>query len=248
MQRRQPVPKRAAAVSSISHMSRCACLPLLASLVLLLAWGGRPEAAIVGPLSSPNDEPRKPAPGVFLVATRSFLDPDFQSSVVYLLQHDAHASFGVIVNRPLSAKLSKWLPDIEGTSLASRTPFDGGPVNPEMMLTLVENRSWEKGYEAVLLRHVRDGIFASLNPAIIERLLHGNDRPYERVRFYFGHIGWVPGQLEQELEHRYWHLVDGDADEVFGPEAGTLWQRLIEQLEPAEPLLSPVIPLDPALE
>jgi len=229
-------------------MSRLARLPVLVGLVLLLTGGGaRLDAALIVPLPSPSDEPRTPAPGMFLVATRSFQDPDFNGSVVYLLQHDAHASFGVIVNRPSSVRLPEWLPDLAGTTLASRMLYDGGPVNPEMMVTLVENRAWENYYDAGLVRHVLDGIFASLNPAIVERLLHETATPFERVRFYFGHIGWVPGQLERELEHHYWHLVKGDPDEVFGPEAGSLWQRLIERLEPAEPLLSPEIPLTPGL-
>jgi len=226
-------------------------MPILVSLALLLAGAAaRLDAALITtpPVPSPTDEPRKPAPGMFLVATRSFQDPDFNGTVVYLLQHDTHASFGVIVNRPSSARLPEWLPELEGTALASRTLYDGGPVNPGMLVTLVENRAWENDYDAGLVRHVSDGIFASLNPVIIERLLHENARPFERVRFYFGHIGWVPGQLERELEHHYWHLVKGDVDEVFGPEAGSLWQRLIERLEPADPLLSPEIPLNPGLQ
>ena len=215
---------------------------MLPSLILLLAWGGaRLDAAVIAPVPSPADEPREPAPGVFLVATRTFQDPDFHESVVYLLQHDTHASFGVIVNRPAPVKLSEWLPDLEGTTLASRTLYDGGPVNPEMMVTLVQNRAWEKNYDAGLWRHVIDGIFASLNPVIMERLLHGDAGAPDRVRFYFGHIGWVPGQLEREIERHYWHLVKGDADAVFGPEAGSFWQRLIERLEPEQPLLTPDI-------
>ncbi len=134
------------------------------------------------------------------------------------------------------------------TTLASRTLYDGGPVNPEMMVIVLENRAWENNNETGLVRHVLDGIFASVNPVIVERLLHENGRPSERVRFYFGHIGWVPGQLEQVLEHHDWHLVNGIADEVFGPEAGWLWQRLIERLEPSEPLLFPEIPLNPGLQ
>jgi hypothetical protein len=39
--------------------------------------------------------------------------------------------------------------------------------------------------------------------------------------------------------------VNGDVDEVFGAEAGSLWERLIERLEPAEPLLAPEVPLNP---
>jgi putative AlgH/UPF0301 family transcriptional regulator len=92
---------------------------------------------------------------------------------------------------------------------------------------------------------VLDGVFASVNPMIVDRLLQKTARPIERVRLHFGHVGWVPGQLERELEHHDWHLVEGNAEEVFGPDAGSLWQRLIERLEPTDPLLAPDLKLNP---
>lgn len=227
-------------------MSVRPCLPVVLFLTMLLAWGGeRLEAAHIMSVPLPADTPRTPAPGMFLVATRYFQDPDFSETVVYLLQHDMHASFGVIVNQPSSMRLAEWLPDIEGTALAALTMYEGGPVNPELMVTLVENRAWENNYDAWLLRHVHDGIFASVNPVIIDRLLPETAQQFVRVRFYFGHIGWVPGQLEREIERNYWHLVSADVDEVFSLEAGSLWGRLIERLEPAVPLLSPELPLKP---
>jgi putative transcriptional regulator len=228
------------------YMSPRPCLHVRLFVVLLLALGGAClEAAHMMPVPSPVDMPRMPAPGMFLVATRYFQDPDFRETVVYLLQHDMHASFGVIVNQPSSKKLAEWLPDLAGTALASQTLYAGGPVNPELMVTLVENRAWVNTYDAWLLRHVQDGIFASMNPAIIDRLLPEVEQQNVRVRFYFGHIGWVPGQLEREIERDYWHLLSGHVDEVFSLEAGSLWERLIERLEPAVPLLSPEIHLEP---
>lgn len=219
---------------------------MLVSLVLLLPWGGsRLDAARIAPLSPPAGGYRKPAPGMFLVAARSFLDPYFSRTVIYLLQHDSHATFGVIVNHPLPGKLSKRLPRADGTALGSRPLYDGGPVNPEMLVTVIEHHVWQNNYDAALLRHVVDGVFASVNPLIVDTLLRETDPPIERARFYFGHVGWVPGQLEQELDHHDWHLMEGNTREVFARDAGALWKRLIERLEPAEPLLSPEIPLNP---
>jgi putative transcriptional regulator len=215
-------------------------------LFLFALTGAQVQAAlVVAPVTYPSDIPRAPAPGMFLVATRYFQDPDFRETVVYLLQHDRHATFGVIINRPTTLRLAERRPELAGTALASLPLHDGGPVNPELTVTLVENRAWENNYDASLLRHVTGGIFASVNPVIIERLLHGTTRSWERVRVYVGHIGWVPDQLEQEIARNYWHLVNGDVDEVFGAEAGSLWERLIERLEPAEPLLAPEVPLNP---
>ena len=54
------------------------------------------------------------------------------------------------------------------------------------------------------------------------------------VRFYLGYAGWSPGRLDQELEHHYWHLVKGDPAAVFGPQAASLRETLIDQLEPLD--------------
>ena len=213
-------------------------------LVLLCACGAwRLDAALIAPVpSSPVDKSREPAPGMFLVAARSFLDPRFSQTVIYLLQHDRHASFGVIVNRPPTGKLSERVTGLEGTVLASQPLYDGGPVNPDMLVTLMENRAWENNYDIGLVRPVADGIFASVNPAILDRLLQDKSRAFGGVRFYYGHVGWVPGQLEHQLELQNWHLVEGNPDEVFGRDAAGLWQRLIERLEPADLLPVPGLP------
>jgi len=72
----------------------------------------------------------------------------------------------------------------------------------------VENRAWRNNYDAGLLRHVLDGVFASVNPMIVDRLLQDTARPIERVRFYFGHAVWLPSQQKRELDHHDWRLAD----------------------------------------
>ena len=139
---------------------------LLVMCLTLLPWGlnDQPAAALIAPVVPEEPARRVPAPGMFLVATRFFLDPHFGHSVIYLLQHDAHASFGVVVNRPLGAKLAERLPEVEGTVLSSQPLYNGGPVNPEMLVTLVESRTREPHDDIALVRHIVGGVFASVNP------------------------------------------------------------------------------------
>ena len=179
---------------------------------------------------------------MFLVASRSFQDPDFQGSVVYLLQHDDHGSLGIIVNRPTPVRLADWQPDLEGTRLAALPLYDGGPVNPENLLTLFENPAWEKRHDRHLARHVLEDVYASVRAGIVAPILQDGAGNFRRVRCYIGHIGWLPGQLEQEIGRHDWHLVAGDIDAVFGPDTATLWQRLIERLEAAPPSPLPGAP------
>jgi putative transcriptional regulator len=167
-----------------------------------------------------------PAPGMFLVARRGFLDPNFSQTVVYLLQHDTEATFGLVVNRPGSSSLYSALPYVADTPFASSPVYLGGPMDPDMLVMLIRNST-----ASPLMRRVVDTIHASVSLQVLNDLLVDHKSP-DDVRFYLGYAGWSPGKLERELEHHYWHLLKGDPAAVFGPEAAALWQTLIEQLEP----------------
>jgi putative transcriptional regulator len=218
------------------------CLPVLFSLALLLAGSSaRVQASFLAPGPILADVPNQPAAGLFLVASRASHDPYFSGSVVYLLQYDAHGGFGVIVNYPTTVRLSDWLPGLQDTVLSSRELHNGGPVNPEILTILVENPAWPRTDETGLVFHVADAVFASNYPAVFDRLLQEQAIPSRRVRCYFGHIGWYAGQLEREINEHQWHVLPGDVDEVFGADTASLWQRLIERLEPVDLVLPPWI-------
>ena len=163
---------------------------------------------------------------MFLVARRGFLDPNFNQTVVYLLQHDKDATFGLVINRPGNAPLSSTLPYAADTPFASSPVYRGGPMDPDLLVMLVRNAA-----DSPLMRRVTGTIHASVSLQVLNDLLLDHTSP-DDVRFYLGYAGWSPGRLERELEHHYWHLVTGDAAAVFGPEAASLWRKLIDRLEP----------------
>jgi len=185
-------------------------------------------AAIAPPALELKPAVATPAPGMFLVARRGFLDPNFSQTVVYLMQHDPEASFGLIVNRPAGSPLSSTLPYVADTPFASSPVYRGGPMDPDMLVMLVRNSPGSS-----LMRQVTGRIQASVSLQVLNELLV-DQKPPNDVRFYLGYAGWSPGRLEQEIEHHYWHLVKGDPAAVFGPEASTLWETLIDQLEPLD--------------
>lgn len=165
---------------------------------------------------------------MFLVARRGFLDPNFSQTVVYLMQHDGEASFGLVVNRPGDSPLSSILPNVAETPFASSPVYRGGPMDPDMLVMLIRNSPG-----SALMRQVSGTIQASVSLQVLDELFVDR-KPPDDVRFYLGYAGWSPGRLEQELEHHYWHLVKGDPTVVFGPQAASLWETLIDQLEPLD--------------
>ena len=55
--------------------------------------------------------PKPPARGRLLVATPSLGDPNFDRTVVLLLEHGADGALGVVLNRPGSPAMEVPLPD-----------------------------------------------------------------------------------------------------------------------------------------
>jgi len=196
------------------------------SLLLLTSGANGLFAAIAPSALEQKPAVTTPAPGMFLVAGRGFLDPNFSQTVVYLMQHDEEASFGLIVNRPGDSPLSSTLPYVADTPFASSPVYRGGPMDPDMLVMLIRNSPG-----SALMRQVSGTIQASVSLQVLDTLIVDR-KPPDDVRFYLGYAGWSPGRLEQELEHHYWHLVKGDPAAVFGPQAAGLWETLIDQLEP----------------
>ena len=206
-----------------------------ASMVLLLLTGSSSilDATVNPPGPAPEitgPKTGKPAPGMFLVARRGFLNPYFNQTVIYLIYHDLQASYGLIVNQPGTTLLSDAVPDVQDTHLEPLPVYHGGPVDPHMLVMLMRHRQ-----ASGLAFHVSGDIYASTDLQLLDEL-PGKDRQGEELRCYLGYAGWAPGQLDYELRHHYWHVVEGDPAEVFGADTGALWDRLIGLYESADSL------------
>jgi putative transcriptional regulator len=49
------------------------------------------------------------------------------------------------------------------------------------------------------------------------------------LRIFAGYAGWEPGQLDGELVRGAWHVVAAQYDDIFGPSADDLWQRVLRR-------------------
>ena len=199
-----------------------AAVLLLAGIVGLVS--GAPHDVLPGTQSG---DPLKPATGRFLVASRSLRDPHFARTVVYLLQHDESGSLGLVVNRTLDITLGEALPDTELPNLAAHRLRYGGPASSQHIIMLL--RSADPLHDAI---PILDGIYASNNMDLLRQLDETN-KPPEELRLYVGHAGWSSGQLQGELRRDDWFVIPGDVAMVFGMDAGKLWERLINRLDPA---------------
>jgi len=81
------------------------------------------------------------------------------------------------------------------------------------------------------MAHVVDDVYISSDRRVLDEVLAAK-KPDSELRFYIGHSGWAVGQLDFELVRGNWHVVTADTDAIFSGETDSLWNRLIERLEP----------------
>jgi len=172
----------------------------------------------------------EPAPppnaGVMLVAARAMAGSYFEQSVVLLLQHDDRGSLGVIVNRRTDFQLEQLLPELPRVRNSGHAIYLGGPVATDTLLLLMRREPDAPGIQSVL-----PGLSFSLERNVLESLLERR-KPSRDLRVYAGYAGWGHGQLAHELAAGAWRVMRADTEMLFRDDPDTLWDELIDRLDP----------------
>jgi putative transcriptional regulator len=167
--------------------------------------------------------PLAPAPGHLLVATPVLGEPTFRRTVIYLLEHHAEGTLGVVLNRPSRTSVAEALPSWRDVVTSPGMVFEGGPVQRDGALCLGAVET-----EAPRVSKLHDGI-ASVD-------LDGDADDVVGVasalRIFVGYAGWSAGQLDDELVEGAWWVVPGSRSDLFSDEPEQLWSRVLRRQRP----------------
>ena len=161
--------------------------------------------------------------GQLLVATSELDDPRFTRTVIYMVRHDARTgAMGLVVNRqlgevPMAVLLKQSGLPGEGTRGSVRLHV-GGPVEATRIVVLHTD-----DYAGPDTVKVANGVAITSDPSILKSI--ADSKGPRRSRFTLGYAGWVPGQLEAEIEAGYWIVVPSDDAIVFDDADETKWDR-----------------------
>jgi putative transcriptional regulator len=165
------------------------------------------------------------ANGIFLVARPELQDPNFRETVVLITQPEAGgAPLGVVVNRPLAARLSEAVPGIGVIPASSDQIYSGGPVARNRILFLVRSRE-----SAPRSLRVLDELYLTGDPELPAKIARGELKA-DAFRAYIGYAGWAPRQLQAEIAAGGWYMTPADADTIFAPDAAAVWPALIKRV------------------
>jgi putative transcriptional regulator len=159
------------------------------------------------------------ARGQLLIAGPTLLDPNFQRTVVLMIEHSPEGALGLVLNRPSESYVSEVASELEELFTADSQVFIGGPVHPGGLIVLARFREPEG---AAVLSFQDVGILRAELPV---------DDPPDllAVRAFAGHAGWGPGQLEDELERGDWILEPALVGDAFTEAPEDLWSTVLSR-------------------
>lgn len=159
--------------------------------------------------------------GMLLVATPPLADPNFDRTVVYMLEHTDSGAVGVVLNRPLDDDPPDVLHAWADYLVAPSTLFQGGPVELDALIAMARLQGPIEGAWS----QVADGLGSidlMLDPAeVAEGVL--------ALRVFRGYSGWGPDQLDDELVEGAWMVFPAELSDVFTTHPDDLWRAVVRR-------------------
>ncbi|HEX2192841.1 MAG TPA: YqgE/AlgH family protein [Acidimicrobiales bacterium] len=160
--------------------------------------------------------------GRLLVAAPSLRDPNFDRTVVLVIEHAEEGALGLVLNRPSETDLAAALPRWEAVAAQPPVVFVGGPVAPTAAIGLAPA---PVGEEVEGWRH----LFAGIGSIDLEQDPDELAIPVSHVRVFAGYAGWSPGQLEAEVDAGAWYVVDALPGDARCERPEDLWSAVLRR-------------------
>jgi putative transcriptional regulator len=161
-----------------------------------------------------------------LISAPHLRDPNFDHTVVLVLEHDESGSFGLVVNRETDHTLHEFCTDqqLEYRGSKEAKVLFGGPVGTTQGFVLfaspVDLPEDRRGTE------VLSGLWFGADRELLARLTAQGAISF---RLLVGYAGWAPGQLDKEIAAGAWIPLPPDARLIFQTPPGELWTRALEE-------------------
>jgi putative transcriptional regulator len=161
--------------------------------------------------------------GQLLIAEPLLGDPNFDRTVVLMIEHNDDGALGVVLNRPTDLEVDAVLSDWAGLAASPPVLYMGGPVEQNGVLALGRRAGADvrvPGWTSVL---------GDVGTIDLHLEPHELADGLEGIRFFAGYSGWGGGQLEAELAEGAWLVVPAVADDVFAPDPDAMWRSVLRR-------------------
>jgi putative transcriptional regulator len=171
-----------------------------------------------------------PTKGRLLLATPPLDDPNFDRTVIYVLEHHAEGALGLVLNRPSLEELGDALQAWSSMQSDPSLVFVGGPVEPDALIAIARVREplAASGDDLDAESHLAPltGDLASADLAADPIDVVGS---ISALRVFRGYAGWGPGQLDGEIEAGAWLVLDPEPGDLFTDSPDDLWRVVLRR-------------------
>lgn len=162
-----------------------------------------------------------------LIAMPGMVDPNFNSTVTYICEHNSEGALGIVINRPLHLKLGGLFEQLDvhdpDESSLGFPVLDGGPVARERGFVLHNSKA---RFESSV--SVSDGICLTLSRDVLDAIAAGHGP--EKSLVALGYAGWEAGQLEAEMLNNTWLNVPATLEIIFEMPFEQRWRSAAQSL------------------
>jgi putative transcriptional regulator len=155
-----------------------------------------------------------------LIAMPGMADPNFESTVTLVCEHNDEGALGIVINRPIEMNLGNLFEQLDvsnpNNAMASHPVLNGGPVARERGFVLHNPGS---DYESSV--PVSSDIQLTLSRDVIDAMAAGQGP--DRSLVALGYAGWDAGQLEAEMLANTWLTVPASPEVIFDVPFADRW-------------------------
>lgn len=166
--------------------------------------------------------------GKILVATPKLNDPNFNKSVLVVVEHTREGALGVMLNRPSQFPVRRIISSWHRFVADPKVVFVGGPINLSSLIGLasvaeddenidISSDSWKP------LTGRIGTVNLAVKPTSVEKLAE--------VRIFAGYAAWEPGQLEAEITADSWFVLNLANSDPFTTCPDELWWQVFARQE-----------------
>ncbi|MGE3620299.1 MAG: YqgE/AlgH family protein [Acidimicrobiia bacterium] len=177
--------------------------------------------------------------GRLLIAEPMLDDPNFERTVVLVVEHTEEGALGLVLNRSTDLAVADVVPAWRELASEPAVVHVGGPVEGRSGWCLARLREPAPRPGFVPVVGDLGLVDLSLDPAELAGQLTD-------ARLYAGYSGWGPGQLDGELALDSWFVVDARPGDPFHQHPDQLWREVLARQKGGLGRLSN-FPPDPSL-
>jgi putative transcriptional regulator len=177
-----------------------------------------------------------------LVATPILADPNFERTVVLLVEHGPEGALGLVLNRRSDVALDDVLPGWRERAATPPYVFWGGPVAPGALLCLGRRVDAPSPHGPGRVRPLLGDLVAVEVAEDVDAIT----TDVGELRLFSGYAGWGPDQLESELSEGAWFVLDAEPGDGTSDDPDELWHAVLAR-QPGQLRWLEHLPADPTV-